>query len=728
MGSTSSKRARRSTAGALTIALITALLSFVGAAPASAADLTEAEPNGTVATANPLPLGATMYGSTQGDTTRDDDYFAFELAEGGRVTFDLQFPDGLTGEYAYQFEVDDAAGKRVFMWAIRSADHDGAVLRDRATLLRAGQYVVRVSGAPTLAAWGAQYSLRVTSSPEFVEAEPNNSSSPTVLPLDTTIHGSMLYVSGDSDWYAVDIPQAGRATIDLRFPTGLTAGDAYDVMLFGAGAGGGSDGWTVDTTQADGAFLRGQATFVSPGRHYLIIEGDANRPTWGKEYTLSVSLTPGFVETEQNYVFSEADALPLGKTISGSALDGVADMDYFAIDMPKIGAAQIDFTFAAGLPDTQVYGLAVYAADESLVREFTITGSQADGTSLRSRPIPLPAGRSYIRVNGLREWPSWGGEYRLSASWVPTPQSTVTRLAGADRYQTSAAVSRASFAPGVPLAYVASGTDYPDALSGAPVAGKNGAPVLLVQASAIPSVVRAELQRLKPSRIVILGGVGAVGNGVQTQLKALATTGSVSRLAGADRYQTSVAISKASFSPGVAKVYLASGENFPDALSGAPAAGVNKSPLLLVRRDSIPSAVQAELTRLKPQEVIVLGGLGAVSYRATSQIPRQVGGGTITWYSGADRFDTSAWSSRSTFRTKVPVAYIANGLDFPDALSGAPVAAAQKGPILLTAVDKLPASVLEELKRLKPARIVVLGGTGAVSAKLESQLAQLAIP
>ena len=99
------------------------------------------------------------------------------------------------------------------------------------------------------------------------------------------------------------------------------------------------------------------------------------------------------------------------------------------------------------------------------------------------------------------------GKFRLTA-----------RLSGSDRFATSAAISASAFAPGVSVVYVANGYNFPDALSAAPVAGKAGAPVLLVSADAIPAVIQAELTRLKPGRIVVLGGVNAVSDEVAQQL------------------------------------------------------------------------------------------------------------------------------------------------------------------------------------------------------------------
>ena len=86
--------------------------------------------------------------------------------------------------------------------------------------------------------------------------------------------------------------------------------------------------------------------------------------------------------------------------------------------------------------------------------------------------------------------------------------------AGPDRFGTAADISRKNAAPGVGVVYVANGMNFPDALAGAPAAGRESGPVLLVQAGSIPSAIAAELDRLDPGRIVVLGGTGVIGNGV----------------------------------------------------------------------------------------------------------------------------------------------------------------------------------------------------------------------
>jgi putative cell wall-binding protein len=96
----------------------------------------------------------------------------------------------------------------------------------------------------------------------------------------------------------------------------------------------------------------------------------------------------------------------------------------------------------------------------------------------------------------------------------------VTRRAGADRYATAVSVSIGAFSS-AKVAYLAVGTNFPDALAGGPPAAISGAPMLLVASDNLPTIVRSELQRLGVERVVVLGGTGTISNRVVSQLEAL---------------------------------------------------------------------------------------------------------------------------------------------------------------------------------------------------------------
>jgi putative cell wall-binding protein len=298
--------------------------------------------------------------------------------------------------------------------------------------------------------------------------------------------------------------------------------------------------------------------------------------------------------------------------------------------------------------------------------------------------------------------------------------SSVTRLGGGDLYGTPAVISAANFAPGVPVVYVATGLDFPDALAGAAVAGPQGGPILLVSVDAIPAATAAELTRLRPQQIMILGGTGVVSDAVASALGNY-TSGAVTRLAGRDRYATAAAVGAATFVPGVPVVYVATGLNFPDALAGAAVAGFQDGPVLLVSTNAIPTVTAIELARLKPQRIVILGGTGVVSDAVASTLGAYTPG-TVTRLAGRDRYATAAAISAATFAPGVPVVYVATGLDFPDALAGSAVAGSQGAPVLLVSTDAIPAATAAELTRLQPGRVVLLGSASSVSEAVRIQL------
>lgn len=291
--------------------------------------------------------------------------------------------------------------------------------------------------------------------------------------------------------------------------------------------------------------------------------------------------------------------------------------------------------------------------------------------------------------------------------------SLITRVSGPDRYTTAAAVSKASFDPGVNVVALATGAVFPDALAGGPYAARYGGPVLLVTRDAIPDATAKELGRLNPKRIVILGGTASVSDAVK-RAAAGYTSGSVTRLAGADRYSTAAAISEAAFAPGVSVAYVATGGTFADALSGAALAGRKDAPVLLVRPSEIPSATRAELKRLNPGRIVILGGPASVGSSVASALGKLTSG-SVTRLWGDDRYSTNA-AITSTYATNGPdTVYVSAGTVFPDGLAAGPVAGLGSEPVLLVRNTSVPSEVASELVRLNPSKVVVVGGPASVS-------------
>jgi SpoIID/LytB domain protein len=313
------------------------------------------------------------------------------------------------------------------------------------------------------------------------------------------------------------------------------------------------------------------------------------------------------------------------------------------------------------------------------------------------------------RIGTIRSRLNLTGHFIYSFSGFATTE----RLAGPDRFATAVAASKASYPDGAGVVYLAVGLNYPDALAGGPAAAAENAPILLVATTSLPSVTKSELQRLGPTKVVVLGGPAAVAAGVVDQVKSALPSAEVVRREGANRYTTAIAVSKAVFSPGVDTVYIASGEGYPDALVAAPAAAVTGSPLLLTRSTSLPAEVAQELQRLSPNRIVIVGGTAAVS----SSVAQSLGSyaPTVDRIGGSNRFAVSANVSKDAFPGGADTVYIAVGTDFPDALAGGPASAVAPGPLLLVNTYSIPSEVRTELERLNPSRIVILGGPVVVS-------------
>jgi hypothetical protein len=101
--------------------------------------------------------------------------------------------------------------------------------------------------------------------------------------------------------------------------------------------------------------------------------------------------------------------------------------------------------------------------------------------------------------------------------------------------------------PHTQVVYVATGENFPDALGAAATAALGLGPVLLVQQNAVPAPTLAELNRLQPPDIVLVGGTAVISNAVETQLEGLGWGPTVTRIAGANRYDTAAALSAATF-------------------------------------------------------------------------------------------------------------------------------------------------------------------------------------
>lgn len=167
------------------------------------------------------------------------------------------------------------------------------------------------------------------------------------------------------------------------------------------------------------------------------------------------------------------------------------------------------------------------------------------------------------------------------------------------------------------------------------------------------------------------------------------------RLAGADRYTTSLKVAQDGWTSSYYAI-LACGEDYPDALSSVPLAKKYDAPILLSHRNYIDGAVLQELQSLNVGKVFIIGGTGAVNDRILNQLNSL--GMQTERIGGADRYETSVKIAEKF--GKVDTLTVATGQDYADAISIGSVAAAMGVPVILVPKNIMPDSVKNYVKNL----------------------------
>lgn len=326
---------------------------------------------------------------------------------------------------------------------------------------------------------------------------------------------------------------------------------------------------------------------------------------------------------------------------------------------------------------------------------------------------------------------------------------TADRIAGADRYETSALIAgQFGSASAVVIANGENLKQGADALAANYLAGRVHAPVVLTGSSSISdpvlAAVVATLKGAATPTVYVMGGVDSVSDAVIDRIKSVlapSATVKVQRIAGADRYTTAALAATAfgnvsnllTFSDTGAAMktaILVSGQVNADALTAGPLAYNWGVPILLAPSGSLPAAVRMVIGEQHITQLLVLGGPDRVSQRALDQA-KAAGVTNIKRIAGADRFDTAAQlyafamdtardSAGHHFGAGVSggmTVYMANGLTgFPDALSVAPLAGRNGGILLTVPGDSVPQAVAAFLnaRRGMFSSIVALGSPTTV--------------
>jgi putative cell wall-binding protein len=275
------------------------------------------------------------------------------------------------------------------------------------------------------------------------------------------------------------------------------------------------------------------------------------------------------------------------------------------------------------------------------------------------------------------------GDVPPQPQWSTDP---VVRVAGADRVATSIALAaRLASSPSV---VIASGDRVADSLTAGPLAAAVDGPVLLNLGPVLDGRIVTEIRRLRPTRIVLVGGPVSLTPSVEATVREVAGTATVERLAGADRYATAAAVSQIVWSRSPRReAVVALGDHpdparaWPDALTAGWLGALSLRPVLLTSPGGLPQDTAGALSGATG--VRVVGGEAPIPAGVFAEVDRVAG--TVTRIAGADRYATALKVVEVGVAEGASLTHIrvVTGRSAGDALAAGAAAADEKAVMLL---------------------------------------------
>ena len=259
--------------------------------------------------------------------------------------------------------------------------------------------------------------------------------------------------------------------------------------------------------------------------------------------------------------------------------------------------------------------------------------------------------------------------------------------------------------------------DYPDALVAGPLAANYNAPILMTPTKQVPRRVVDALRTHGFTKVILVGNSGAISAGAASQLQNAGFQ--VQRLGGQDRYRTAGVVADhllAARGRDKSDVYLATGVDYPDALSASSAAIKNVGVVLLTPRRTVDGTSQGWMNSAKAAKVVAVGGPAvAAAEKSVHLDEKQV---------GVDRYETAEKVASAYFPPNPGRIAVATGKDFPDATLAASLTARTGSPLVLTRTDTLTKPTTQFLTRNRASvrKVDVVGGKAAVTEKVRGEI------
>ena len=334
-------------------------------------------------------------------------------------------------------------------------------------------------------------------------------------------------------------------------------------------------------------------------------------------------------------------------------------------------------------------------------REIKATGHKWDGGKVTTAPTNFTEGvRTYTCLNDSKH---------TKTEKIPKTNAILERVYENDRYGTACDIGtvlkKEKGIEKYKAVVIASGDNFPDALSGAYLAKVKNAPIVLVnKASETRTVTFIKNHLVQGGQVYILGGDAAVPQTIEGKLKGF----KVKRLGGNNRFDTNINILKEA---GVRAedILVCSGLDYADALS----ASATGKPVFLVG-NALTDNQKTYLKSLNTKKYYIIGGTGAVAAYTAKDIAAY-GDKNPVRVSGSTRYETSVEVAKRFFKNPKTIV-LAYAQNFPDGLSGGPLALQVGGPIILADSNASNNKGTKAYaKSVVVKRCIVLGGPTLIS-------------
>jgi putative cell wall-binding protein len=515
-------------------------------------DLFEKEFNNSLTSANKINLNKTYTGIIQDGVFDEVDFYSFSLAKPGFVTFEMDRKPGVR----WYIEIMNENGESL-SGTYTEYDTDVTGKETMKIGLPVGNYYIKVS--ENISAEGVPYTFGVKyEQGEFLEREVNNDAqSSTPIVLNQVYKGVIQNDVNDLDYYSFTLSKPENILLSMKQQANIT----WRIELFD------QEGNQIDYFYTD----------------------DENLSNSVEQKEMSLAKGIYFIKVTNYY---SASNIPYSFKVQQKTqrIKGTSRYET-AIEISKQGWITSDTVVLAkgnDFPDALAGGPLAYYHNAPIL----LTDGKAL-TPVTKKEISRLKAKKVI-ILGSEGAISKAVENELKNSGI-----SIQRIGGKDRYDTAAKIAKEIPASKV---IIASGKNFPDALAVAPYASRNKFPILLTAKDTLPSSTKAALAGMNSS--IIVGSTGVVSDAVKKQLP------NPVRYGGKDRYETAKLINE-NLPLGKEIGYVATGSNFPDALSGSVLAAKNNTSILLVNTKSIPAPTKSILKGFKQYKV--WGGTGAVS-------------------------------------------------------------------------------------------------------------------